>query len=167
MNSVKHGHKRAETQSNGRANLNNLLNMPWDPKYSVCSTTPRFSYVCPEVTVSSSPHCSTGGPTAVYGYGYDTRTGITVGTRVGIPGEYYPAARSSCSRSKPHQRSGPRKGFTPGVGGWGAADVLDRPWCASVTLTTHSGPAGLRGPLRCQGASLRAKGEIPATFPES
>ena len=46
-----------ELQSNGRANLINLniLNMgPWDPKYRVCSYTPRFSY---SVTKTAICHC--------------------------------------------------------------------------------------------------------------
>ena len=86
LNSVKQGLNSVKYQSNGRVNLRNVLNQPWDlPEagLTVCSYTPRFSYTGPETRVSTvSVHASdVQGRVRVQGYG----TGV-VGSRVGIPG---------------------------------------------------------------------------------
>ena len=76
----------------------------------MCSDTPRFSFRCPETVICTCPGGQVSPPAAtsrgaVPGYrrvGY--QGGYTgVGTRVGVPGEYYPAARGEVQ----NQRSGP------------------------------------------------------------
>ena len=89
LNSVKQVLNTVKTEVKLRSNPvkrpckpSHLYKPAWDPELPVCSTTPRFSYGMPKVTVSSSPHCSTGGPGRVYRGGYGDR----VGSREGIPG---------------------------------------------------------------------------------
>ena len=56
-------------------------------------------------------------------------------------------ARGEC----PDQRSGPRKGFTPGVGGSGCSDVRvsgDGPYPPTPAPSGLPGPASLVGPLQ-------------------
>ena len=161
--SVKHGPKLSKTQSYGRVNLLDLNIPVWDPDSRVCSATPRFSYgmlktvicTCPGCTREVVQPCGAG----VYGSGMVPGTGIRVGVWEGYTG-YYPATKVQLLEEQTHPAKRAPEAQGAGVGGVGAADVLDRPTCASVHMTTHSGPAGLRGPLRCHMASLRAKGEI-------
>ena len=161
LNTVKPVMNRPQTQSNGRVNLINQYKPVWDPEYAMCSYTPRFSYEVPKTAVRACPGGSTG--TAVSSSA--VQGGYTGGYRGGVyrvGNTRYPAAevplleeQALTAKRAPDHPAGVGSGWSGCSGRLGPT-----PWCASGLLTTHSGPMGLRGPLRCQEPSLRAKGEI-------
>ena len=134
------------------------------PVFTVCSTTPRFSYRVPKTTAPSSNDSSTGGAAArVYGRGMGTGW---------VPGGCYTGViptQPRCSRREdPVQRSGPRKPCRGWSGWyWGWTDVLvfgggDGSWRPPCGPGRVPGPSLSPGPLECR--LWANKGEISPYF---
>ena len=116
----------------------------WDPEKAVCSSTPRFSYRCPKVTVEAFPRCTR---EVVQPCGAVVQAGwvYRVGIAGWVLGSAIPGTQPRCSRRSQVQRSGPRKPQW-GWSGWYLGPGVPGSVRRRGRLLTH--PPGPVGPLR-------------------
>ena len=126
----------------------------------MCSTTPRFSYVCPKMVICACPAGPTlvlvGGATRqVYQGGY-TRVGIRGGYREGYTGYYPPSARGS-PRPSGAGPDGPAGAGSGGVWDWTRDRRLDGSWRPPSGPGRSCGPPCLQDPRNAASWPIRAR----------